>query len=72
MDQQGVPPGKGLEASKKHLEEGLKKLQHEDKFTHQPSKLYNTEDKQAQLERIILHNASVAKRNRDNFEELIR
>ena len=41
------PPGEGLEASKKHLEEGLKKLQHEDKFAHKPSKLENTHDKQA-------------------------
>ena len=66
------PPGEGLEASKMHLEEVLKSLQHEDKFAHKPSKLYSTEDKQVQLERIVLHNASVAKRNRDDFEELIR
>ena len=66
------PPGQGLEAGKKHLEEVLKKLQHEDKFAHKPSKFNNSEDKQVQLEKIILQNAYVAKIRRDDFEELIR
>ena len=66
------PPGQGLEAGKKHLEGVLRKLQHEDKFAHQPSKLSSSGDKQAQLEEIILQNAYTAKRSRDDFEELIR
>ena len=66
------PPGKGLEAGQKHLESILKKLEHKGEFNFTPSKLNHTEDKQAQLERIILNNASVAKKNRDDFEELIR
>ena len=55
------PPGQGLEAGKKHLEGVLKKLQYEDKFAHQPSRLSSSGDKQAQLESIILQNASTAK-----------
>ena len=66
------PPGEGLDSEKKHLEKGLLKLQYKDEFVHKPSKLENTHDKQAQLERIILHNASLAEKSLNDFEELIR
>ena len=66
------PPGKGLDAEKKHLEEALKNLEQKKEFVHEPSKLNSSENKQTQLEKIILNKALIAKRSRDCFEELIR
>ena len=50
------PPGEGLSSDKKYIEPQLKKLDMEDKYTHEPQKLTSS-NKKTELEVIIIEKA---------------
>ena len=60
------PPGEGLSGDKKYIEPQLKKLDMEDKYTHEPQKLTSS-NKKAELEEIVVEKAEIANKNRGHF-----
>jgi hypothetical protein len=61
------PPGEGLKKEQEYLMTALENLKYKGEFIHQPSPLITPEDKQNQLEKIIMEYASIAKKKRDDF-----
>lgn len=70
------PPGEGLTKEQENLKSALQALKYEqkkeEKFSHQPREFTDKESKQTQLENIIKEYATIAKKNKNDFEDLIQ